>query len=189
MIHEKYQAVIIEAMKKYKDDKNVEGLLFHYNHFYGSYKYIGDGRSWYSKEIRVIRNDKRIRSYRDAQGFRFDDNKKLKVKLIDAYIYHYGWVKNPIVMNKKINSSRKLYQADAVEELKGNQFDYSSVDSITEFNDTHPAVMKKRVDKQDWNFTKDIKLKNFKNIKHRFLYFLNQQFGLRPFEYRNYKKI
>jgi hypothetical protein len=35
-----------------------------------------------------------IRSYRDAQGFRIND-RKLKVKLIDAYIYHYGWVKPP----------------------------------------------------------------------------------------------
>jgi len=95
VIHEKYQTIIIDAMRKYKDDKKVDGLLFHYTHFFGSYKYVGDGRSWYSKEIRIIRNNKKIRSYRDAQGFRFDDNRKLNVKLIDAYIYHYGWVKNP----------------------------------------------------------------------------------------------
>jgi hypothetical protein len=89
VLHEKYHAGILKAMQQYKDDKEVEGLLFHYHHFYGSYNLIGDGRRWYSKEIRVIRNDKRITSYRDAQGFRWEDNRKLNVKLIDAYIYHY----------------------------------------------------------------------------------------------------
>lgn len=72
VLHEKYHAGILKAMQQYKDDQEVEGLLFHYHHFYGSYNLIGDGRRWYSKEIRVIRNDKRITSYRDAQGFDLD---------------------------------------------------------------------------------------------------------------------
>ncbi|MEJ7589737.1 MAG: glycosyltransferase family 2 protein, partial [Ferruginibacter sp.] len=100
-VHEKYHALIINVMEKYKDDNKVDGILFHYRHFYGSYRFIGDGRSWYSKEIRVIRNDKNIRSFKDAQGFRFNTGKKLRVKLIDAYIYHYGWVRNPVTMFQK----------------------------------------------------------------------------------------
>ena len=197
VIHEKYQAVIIDAMRKYKDDKRVDGLLFHYTHFFGSYKYVGDGRSWYSKEIRIIRNNKKIRSYRDAQGFRFDDNRKLNVKLVDAYVYHYGWVKNPLTMYKKILNSVKLYNTDEVVEQRlkkdlkaeDNKFDYSKIDTLVAFKGTHPAVMKKFVDKEDWDFTKDIQKKNFKNIKHRIFYFLYQKFGWKPFEYRNYKKI
>src|ERR1700752_4569072 len=35
VIHEKYHEIIREGMKKYKDDKTVDGLLFHYTHFYG----------------------------------------------------------------------------------------------------------------------------------------------------------
>ncbi|MEI9934960.1 MAG: glycosyltransferase family 2 protein [Ferruginibacter sp.] len=196
VVHEKYYATIIDAMKKYKDDKSVEGLLFNYKHFYGSYKYIGDGRSWYTKEIRIIRNDKNIRSYRDAQGFRFSDNRKLNVKQIDAFIYHYGWVKNPLMMYQKIMSSAKLYLSETQVENLGkeiktddNKFDYSRVDSVMEFEETHPAVMKSLVDKENWNFVIDSKKKNFKSTKHKVLYFLWQHFGWRPFEYRNYKKI
>ena len=70
MVHEKYHAIIREAAEKYKDDPLVEGLLFHYLHFYGTYDYVGDSRKWYNKEIRIIRNDKTISSFRDAQGFR-----------------------------------------------------------------------------------------------------------------------
>ena len=49
---------------------NVDGLLFHYKHFYGSYDYVGSSSQWYKHEIRVIRNDSSFYSYKDAQGFR-----------------------------------------------------------------------------------------------------------------------
>lgn len=195
VLHEQYHPVILDAMKKYKDDKRVEGLLFHYQHFYGSYKFIGDGRKWYSKEIRVIRNYKKIRSYRDAQGFRLDD-RKLNVKLIGAYIYHYGWVRNPVAMKKKYTDFGKLWNTDDIhnawaeaEEKKGQQFDYSNIDSVTLFTGTHPSVMEQLVSREDWNFEIDVKRKNFKNTKHQFLYFIWKNFGWRPFEYSNYKRI
>lgn len=195
VLHEQYHPVVLDAMKKYRGDERVEGLLFHYHHFYGSYRFIGDGRKWYSKEIRVIRNNKRIRSYRDAQGFRLD-GRRLNVKLVDAYIYHYGWVRNPVAMKKKYTDFGKWWNADdehnawaESEERKGLEFDYSNIDSVTVFTGTHPAVMKDLVSKEDWNFNIDVKKKNFKNTKYRLLYFLWKNFGWRPFEYSNYKRI
>jgi Glycosyl transferase family 2 len=195
VVHEQYHTIIVDAMHKYNNDKKVEGLLFNYHHFYGSYRYIGDGREWYSKEIRVIRNDKKIKSYKDAQGFRWADNSKLHVKLIDAWMYHYGWVRNPLTMYAKSKGFSKLWDGETgrkileEEEKKQVQFDYSTIDSVTLFNGTHPAVMKSLIDKEDWKFEMDIKKKNFKNSKHRVLYFVWQKFGWRPFEYRNYIKI
>lgn len=189
VVHEQYHPVIIAAMQQYKDDKKVEGLLFNYKHFYGSYKYLGDGRSWYSKEIRVIKNDKNIRSYRDAQGFRWNNNRKINVKLIDAYIYHYGWVRNPLTMYKKQQNFSSLYSPEVKASQEDIAFDYSKVDTVTLFEGTHPSVMKEQVKKEDWNFERDIKKKNFKNFKHRLLYFLSENFGWRPFEYSNYKRI
>lgn len=195
-VHEQYHPVIIKAMEQYKDDERVEGLLFHYHHFYGSYQLIGDGRTWYSKEIRVIRNNKKIRSYRDAQGFRWDDNRKLNVKLIDAYIYHYGWVRNPVTMLQKYKDfgqhwvSKDQHDQWAKEvTVKSVQYDYSIIDSVTPFNGTHPAVMNGLVNKEDWKMEIDVSKKNFKNTKHRLLYFLWRKFGIRPFEYSNYKRI
>lgn len=195
-VHEKYHPVILQAMRQYKDDKNVEGLLFHYHHFYGGYRYIGDGRSWYSKEIRVIRHNKNIRSFKDAQGFRKTDGTKLKVKLIEAYIYHYGWVKNPVTMLQKYKDFGRHWVAENEHEQwagelekQRTQFDYANIDSLTLFEGTHPAAMQHLVNKEDWKFDHDIKKKNFKNAKHRLLYFLSKNFGWRPFEYSNYKKI
>lgn len=195
VLHEQDHRVILNAMEKYKDHKIVEGLLFNYHHFYGSYKFIGDGRRWYSKEIRVIRNNKNIRSYLDAQGFRLD-GRKLHVKQIDACIYHYGWVRHPIAMQKKCADFSNLWNAgerheQRIKELKKKsaEFDYSNIDSVKMFRGTHPVVMKDLLSKEDWNFDMDARKKNFKNIKHRVLYFLWQHFGWRAFEYSNYKRI
>ncbi|HEX4851584.1 MAG TPA: glycosyltransferase family 2 protein, partial [Puia sp.] len=111
VIHEKYYPAIFDSMNKWRDHPEVEGLLFKYMHFYGSYDYIGDSRKWYDHEIRIIRNDPAIHSYRDAQGFR-KNGKKLKVKPVDAFIYHYGWVKHPSHQFEKINNFVKLWDAN-----------------------------------------------------------------------------
>lgn len=111
VVHERYHTAIRQAIDKYHGDPQVEGLLFDYRHFYGSYGYVGSSRRWYRREIRLIRNNKHIRAYRDAQGFRLQ-GRKLKVKLIDAQIYHYGWVKNPIVMAIKDNEVYKRWSSE-----------------------------------------------------------------------------
>lgn len=196
VLHEQYYDVVLGAMKKYLGDKNVDGLLFNYHHFYGSYDYIGDGRKWYSKEIRVIRNNKDIRSYRDAQGFRWNNGRKLKVKLIEAYIHHYGWVRNPLTMSLKVMDFGKLW-AGQQKERPGiseagrtiERFDYATIDSVTRYQGTHPSVMKSLLQKENWDAALDPGKKNFKRFKHRILYFVWKKFGWRPFEYSNYIKI
>ncbi len=148
VIHEKYHDAVRQAMVKYKDDFSVDGLLFHYKHFYGSYDYVGESWNWYRREIRVVRNDKNIFSYRDAQGFRKKPNEKLRVKLIDAFIYHYGWVRDPRAMVRKQRAFTSYYHDDQwLEEnlAKASEFDYSNIDSLDLFTDTHPEVMKERI--------------------------------------------
>lgn len=54
-MHEKYLETIKEAMQRYLDNPRVEGLLFHYKLFYGSYDYVADARRRYRREIRVIK--------------------------------------------------------------------------------------------------------------------------------------
>jgi glycosyltransferase involved in cell wall biosynthesis len=183
VVHEKYLPAIKQAMEHYKDDYRVDGLLFKYVHFYGSYDYVGDSRTWYRHEIRVIRNNKAIRSYLDAQGFR-KDGKKLHVKEIDAAIHHYGWVRNPYYMHAKQNNLERLYH-EKVTLSADEMFDYSNVTSLKLFEDTHPQVMRERINRQDWDFTFDIKKKNF-SLKDRILHFIEEKTGKRLFEYKNY---
>src|SRR5579859_4411677 len=139
VIHEDDYPIIRASMERYKDDPRVEGLLFNYRHFFGSYDYIGDSRRWYSHEIRVIRNDKHIRSYRDAQGFR-KDGQKLHVKPIDAYINHYAWVRHPAQQLMKQLAFEKLWSegkwAHEVNVNKAESFDYGIADSLQKFEGT-----------------------------------------------------
>ena len=190
VVHEKYLATIKQEMLRWKDRPEVEGLLFKYLHFYGTYDFTGDSRNWYRREIRIIRNDKAIRSYKDAQGFRKND-RKLNVKLIDAYVYHYGWVKHPADMKKKEKTFHKLWHDDQWVEQKvadTELFDYSKIDSLAPFTGTHPKVMQKRLQEVNWNLNFDPSRKNL-TLKKRLLHWFEQKTGVRLFEYKNYNII
>jgi len=187
VIHEKYLGAIQSAMVKWKDNKNVDGLLFNYLHFYGSYDYVGV--SWYKNEIRIIRNDKSIYSFRDAQGFRKGNNEKLNVKPIDAYVYHYGWVKEPGIMMKKVRNASTFYEGiNWMKKIGTDQtYDYSSIDALSLFTETHPEVMKERISRKDWTFDYDESF-NELSLKYRGKLFLKKYLGFNTF-YENYKII
>lgn len=188
VVHEKYLPAIKEAMQLWKDNKQVEGLLFNYTHFYGSYEYVGDSRKWYRKEIRIIRNDKSISSWLDAISFR-KDGKKLNVKPVDAFVYHYGWVKPPLAQQEKQKSFHKMWHDDAWIEkhiTQVKEYDYTGIDSLEKFTGTHPAVMHERINKQNWKFDYDPSMKKL-SFKDNFLLFIEKLSGWRIGEYRNYK--
>lgn len=190
VLHEKYYTEIVASCEKYALQKEVDGLLFKYEHFYGSYDYVGDSRTWYRNEIRIVRNDKNIRSYRDAQGFR-KNGQKLKVKAIDAYIFHYGWVKDPRFQQAKQENFHKMWHDDSwVKEnvAEANAYDYSMIDSLQKFTGTHPSVMEERLKRMNWNFSWDVSKKKFK-LKDWLLYMIEKNTGVRLFEYKNYKVI
>jgi glycosyltransferase involved in cell wall biosynthesis len=191
VIHEKYLPTIQAAMERWKSDKQVDGLLLNYLHFFGSYDYVGDAYNWYRREIRIVRSTKNIYSYKDAQGFRKDDNKKLSVKLVDAWVYHYGWVRPPKVMQQKHYDTRKFYRDDewiAQNLSKQEEFDYSSVHSLARFTDTHPQLMQERIKRINWKFDRDPSY-NRLEAKDHFRRIVERLTGYRIFEYRNYKII
>lgn len=188
VIHEKYLPAIRETMLKWKDDAKVEGLLFNYTHFYGTYDFVGDSRKWYRKEIRIVRKNAAIRSYRDAQGFRKRDNSKLHVKPVDAFVYHYGWVKPPEAQQAKQESFHKMWHDDEWMQKhipKVQEFDYSQIDSLAKFSGTHPQVMQERLKKQNWNLAFDPTQKKW-GAKTAFLMWVERMFGWRIGEYKNY---
>jgi len=190
VVHEQYLPAIRQAMEQYKDDPRVEGLLFKYRHFYGSYNYTATSRRWYQQEIRIIRNDKSIRSYRDAQGFR-KNNRKLNVKLIDASIYHYGWVKPPKLQQAKNESFHRMYHDDQWVEQnipKVEEFDYSQIDGLSNFTGTHPQVIIPRIKRMNWEYVND-PTRNKMKFRYRVLHWIEDLTGKRLFEYQNYKIV
>jgi hypothetical protein len=189
VLHEKYLPAVRQAMESNLGRTEAEGLLFGFRHFYGTYDYVGDSRKWYRNEIRVIRNDKTIRSYRDAQGFR-KRGRKLKVVPVGAEIYHYGWVRQPVAMLEKIEAVKKYYNGMTVMETRmeagAGHFDYSNrYDALSRFEGSHPAVMAERIKRLNWKVEVDLKKIQMK-LKYRIMYKIEKWFGVRLFEYRNY---
>ena len=189
-IHEQYYPAIKDAMHQNIDKDKVEGLLFDYVHFYGSYDYVGDSRTWYKNEIRIIKNNPDIKSWKDAQGFR-KKGEKLTVKKIAASIYHYGWVRHPKFMMAKAYEANKLWHNDDwVNERfdPDKDFDYSQIDSLTTFHGTHPKVMQARIEGMNWKFSHDPSQKKF-GWKTGILYWIEKTFGVRIGEHKNYKLL
>lgn len=164
VVHEKYLPVIKKRCEELLENKEVEGLLFRYKHFWGDYNHYHDGHGWYPYEIRIIRNHPNIHSYQSAQSFRYFEyydnprqekgTRKLKVALVDAEIYHYGWVRPPHLMQNKSKALNSVHWGkNKAEEYYKNapkEFDYGPLDRLAVFKDTHPAVMSDMISKFNW---------------------------------------
>lgn len=169
VVHEQYLNKIEEMCKKYKEDKEVEGFLFQYKHFWGDYEHYLDCHGWYPKEIRIVRNNIGVRSYKDAQSFRIED-RKLNVIDIPAYIYHYGWVRPPVVMTPKKKEQDSMHNGKGKEETKKEDlFNYGPLGQLPVYKDTNPKVMNDWIKDFHWkeqlNYGKEYNL-NRKPMKH-----------------------
>jgi len=159
VVHEKDLDTIRKRCRELVFDKEVEGLLFRYRHYWGDYEHLQDSHCWYRKEIRIIRNLPEIHSWESAQSFRRIPNfaglnyrqqqgtYKLKVAEVDAEIFHYGWVRPPTVMQNKIKAFSVNHRGrKRVEELEASHhfdqvFDYGNLSKLTRYKGTHPEVM------------------------------------------------
>ncbi len=103
--------------------------------------------------------------------FRKGNNEKLCVKPLDAYIYHYGWVREPKAMQNKALGVFKYWSEENPDPQKlkfdEDEFDYKRIDVLKKFTGTHPSVMKERVANKNWQFDYDIS-KNKLTLKDRF---------------------
>ncbi|WP_395617277.1 glycosyltransferase family 2 protein [Aquirufa sp.] len=191
-VHEADLPIVKAAMEANLRNDNVEGLLFHYRHFYGSYQHVAVSRRWYRREIRVVKMHPGVHSYKDAQGFRKDGN-KMKVKLIPAYINHYGWVKPPEGLNNKVRNFTQFYHEDAwlAENVPADyQFDYGNAERLFRFEGTHPAVMADRVALSNWPFYFDpIELEMKMSLRRKILQKIEDLTGYRVGEYKNYRLL
>lgn len=193
VVHEKDLPHIVKAATQHLHNKKVEGLIFDYKHFYGTYDYIGDSRRWYAYEIRMIKNNKDFYSYRDGQGFRIGKDRKLFVKLAHASIYHYGWVRHPHKQLEKLSNFYGLWNGEGYNVpaaiSKEEEFDFfNNVDSVSLFKGKHPAVMQQRIAEKNWHIDLDVTKKKF-SFKDSILYRLERLTGKRLFRFRNYTKV
>jgi hypothetical protein len=143
-LHEKDLDRIRAEVMLMEDDQSYDGLVFNYIHFYGNVNVQKVTKKTYRRELRLIRNNKGIKSWLDAQGFRNSDDSKVLCKQIDASVYHYGWARAEQVMAKKNVAFEKLYHGDKKD---NNEFSYERVWGLVPFEDSHPFVMGEWINK------------------------------------------
>ena len=69
------------------------------------------------------------------------------------------------------------------------KYDYSDIDELEKFEDSHPRVMQELVKNQNWEFTYDPSQKARLSLKRRFLDAFEKRFGYRIGEYKNYSIV
>lgn len=156
IIHEKYYSAILEAIKESNEDKEIEGLLFNYKHFYGSHRLYHLGRRFYRDEVRAIRLGAGIVSYGDAKGFR-KDGRKLIVRRVNAEIYHYGWARDPKKMESKTRNFHQLWHSKEslkkIMEKEAGLYELEKNFHLISFEEDHPMIMHGWLKKnEDWSY-------------------------------------
>lgn len=215
VVHEKYLPIIKSRCEELLDNEKVEGLLFNYRHFFGDYDHYINHHGWYQQEIRMVRNRPDIHSFESAQSFRripnFDGKSyrrqegthKLKVATVDAFIYHYGWVRPPQYMQSKKKALDSIHKGDKkAEELykeREEEFDYGPLKNLPKFKGTHPNVMKEKMkdftwgDKLDYSGNKRPNRPKFKHekTKYRIISFLERKIngGKHFFPFKNWELL
>lgn len=159
VLHEDDLPYLAELARRLDGD-TWDGASFRYLHFYGSPRYVQDHFfRWYTRAVRLVRNDPAIRSVGDALKFRrFASGapRRLREHRSRARIFHYGWARPPAVMVEKQRQFERFYRDDAdwarkAESLTEERI-YADLGNLTRFDGTHPAVMAERVRASDWEF-------------------------------------
>jgi glycosyltransferase involved in cell wall biosynthesis len=167
IVHENDLETIRAACLEHRDDRRVEGLLFRYIHFYGSYSVVAASRGWYRQEVRIVRRDSGIRSVGDAQSFMVGD-RKARVRWSGGTIHHYGHVKPPQQMGEKHKHMHRWYHGSRYDHAFEN-FRFRQIYGLRPFTGSHPEVMRELVAAQDWSFEprftlRDWNRKDYKNV-------------------------
>lgn len=199
MIHENDLPTIQRAIQQADPDPRIDGILFDFLNFYGSYDYVNGTRYQHFKEIRIFRRGRDVFSYRDSQGFRKYPNQqaraqnykgdKLIVREVHVPVYHYSYVRPPKSMNQKSRYFAQFWHSDdQLKQMFGDQQEtnYYNIEKIKRFTGTHPAIMRDWVENGNYEFDPE-KINTSMSLKKRVAYWLDNVLGWRLGEYRNYK--
>ena len=192
-LHEEDHPAVRAALDRLHDDARLEGLLFDYVHFYGSFHTVGISRRWYRREIRAVKNGVGVRSWRDAQGFRVgpgETARKLKVAPSGGRMFHYGWVRPPEAQMIKIAEFERLYHGDAARERRLEQgFHYDAGEKVRPFRGAHPAPMQPWIAREDWAFDPRPARLRARHLREDLLDLFEAATGVRLGEYKNYELV
>jgi glycosyltransferase involved in cell wall biosynthesis len=155
VIHEKDYDLILKSLEKYKDNKDILGLMLKYIHFKGDYFSVDPYQ--YRRAVRIVRPGGVVISVGDAYGFArssdglfLDKSQSNLVRIVNAFVYHYGWVKSLEARKDKFLIGVDWYRGgiqnpEDINLLRNSNLIPEGYFILKEFTESHPSVMKDRV--------------------------------------------
>ena len=181
VVHEDDLPRIQQAMHTHLGQPEVQGLVFRMLHFKGDYWSIDP---WmYHKATRIVRNNGKIRSTVDGCDFLVEGSSRMiksstQGRLIDARIFHYGWVKDARILEEKLRFQISRHDGETLSDHQINtraylHSQYPTYVILKEYRGTHPRVMQDRIGRArrlrprrnrwlNWRFYREIFCHGFK---------------------------
>lgn len=189
VLHETGAETLARAIRDHDDDPRVEGLLVRYLHFYGDMDTIAVNRRWYRREVRAVRLDPEldIRPFQGAQGFRVGpDHRRVRARLTDAEMFHYGWARPAAALRAKREASRVIYPWSKEREAGRPLLPWFP--GLTRFTGTHPRAARAWVEDRRHDTERRVEPREFRPEHLRFYLSdaIERVTGARLFEFRNY---
>lgn len=192
VLHELGGAAFHAALRAIDVDPQVEGIAFRYRHIFGHPSIEAVNRRWYRREVRAVRlaPERGIHPFRDAQGFRVGPtDRPIRARLIDAEMFHYGYVRSAAALRGRGGVDRTLYPDRASHE--GDRAYLWWFPGLRPFRGTHPAPAVDWLASRADDPERQISPPTFKFEHLRFYAsdLIERVTGWRPFEFRNYRPI
>jgi hypothetical protein len=200
-LHENDRELIEYAMNKYNSDSQVEALALSYLHFYGNYSTLNTDRGAYRFEVRILKPLPGLKSFGDAQGFRFESTRDTKGRKpnavkIPAQVFHYGYVRPIDVMKTKAKDFDLLFHKDNSEELSERKdhwegFKYQYKPGLMPYLGSHPKIMEDRINKNNWKMDLE-SMKRSATLNEKIKDLKTKIENVLPFrigEFKNYKVV
>ena len=190
VLHEDGARALAAAIRAADGDARVEGLLVRYRHFYGDFDTLATHRRWYRREVRAVRLDPAldIRPYQGAQGFRVGpEHRKIRARLTDAEMFHYGWSRPRIALERKREVGKSMYPWRPAE---GERPLVPWIPGLKPFAGTHPAAAREYV--AQWRGqTAPVGPRRFKAafVRYWLSGVIERLTGARVFEFTNYEVV
>jgi len=202
VLHERDHSKIKRLCQIHLANKNIEGFLLKYYHFFGDYQHYFSSHAWYPYEIRIVRNHIGVQSFRDAQSFRIGELQKLKVLKTDISVFHYGWVRPPELINRKRREQHQFHHGKdkTTADLQQEFFEFGPLGRLNVYKEKHPEVMHHWIQQLHWQDKLDESKKyrvvnrgkmKHEKLKYRVLSFIENNLlnGAQIFGWRNWKVV
>jgi Glycosyl transferase family 2 len=178
------------AMQRHAADRSLQGLLVDFLHFYGTPDWVGTGRQWYRREVRVVRPGGEVRSHLHAQGFRDRGGARLRVRPGGATYYHYGWARPLEALRAKREADNHLYYAGAARRPAVADR-LPRIVGLAPFRGRHPPLMESWLAARRPRMTPGFAPERWSAARCRLALLLGVErlTGWRPFEFRNYREV